>query len=135
VDRWPAGYLLRINGKRASAQGSGHHSIAPKKAGAEPDKSWCLGSEKKFPDLVVEIALTSGGVEKLDVYRQFRVAEVWFWRHNGLEAFGLGSAGYVRLRRSRLFPGLDFSLIEKCVGISSWRQARQTFRAGLAEAK
>src|ERR1051326_2135851 len=35
-----------------------------KAAGAEPDKSWCLGGEKKYPDLVVEIALTSGGINK-----------------------------------------------------------------------
>src|SRR2546427_205333 len=26
-------------------------------AGAEPDKSWSLGEEKEFPDLVVEVAL------------------------------------------------------------------------------
>src|SRR5207302_419899 len=40
-----------------------------KAAGAEPDESWCIGGEKQFPDLVLEIALTSGGIPKLEVYR------------------------------------------------------------------
>src|SRR5438045_3083329 len=56
-------------------------------AGAEPDKSWCIGEEKEIPDLVLEVALTSGGVRKLDIYRKFNVREVWFWRRNRLEIF------------------------------------------------
>ena len=35
---------------------------ALKEAEAEPDESWCLGSEKEYADLVLEIALTSGGM-------------------------------------------------------------------------
>src|SRR5437667_6514809 len=108
--------------------------LALKEAGAEPDKSWCIGPEKEFPDLVLEIALTSGGVNKLGIYRRFKVPEVWFWRRNKLEIFGLGSTGtYERIRNSRLLPGLDISLLERCVAILSWQQARQTFRAGLAK--
>src|SRR5947208_9714758 len=42
---------------------------ALKQAGAEPDESWCIGREKKFPDLVLEIVLTSGGVNKIEIYR------------------------------------------------------------------
>jgi Uma2 family endonuclease len=34
--------------------------LALKEAGAEPDELWCLGEEKEFPDLVLEIALISG---------------------------------------------------------------------------
>ena len=36
-------------------------------AGAEPHKSWCLGEEKVFPDIALEIALTSGGLNKLAI--------------------------------------------------------------------
>src|SRR6185295_16941410 len=53
------------------------------------DESWCLGQEKEFPDLVLEIALTSGGVNKLELYRRLQVPEVWFWRMNTLEMFAL----------------------------------------------
>ncbi len=110
--------------------------LALKEAGAEPDKSWCIGEEKKFPDLVLEIALTTGGVNKLGIYRQFQVPEVWFWRQSRLEIFGLRSKGsYQPLRKSRLLPGLDISLLERCVAIASWQQARRSFRAGLAKSK
>ena len=57
-----------------------HHGIANvqrgqatirliEESGAEPDKSWCIGQEKTFPDLVLEIALTSGGLPKLEIFR------------------------------------------------------------------
>src|SRR5689334_13125829 len=73
-----------------------------KTAGAEPDESWCIGGEKKFPDLVLEIALTSGGIPKLEIYRRFKVPEVWFWRAGHLELFVLGSSGnYERSPSSR----------------------------------
>lgn len=110
--------------------------LALKQAGAEPDESWCMGEEKEFPDLVLEIALTSGGVNKPEVYRRFKVPEVWLWRRNKLEIYALGGSGaYKPVRRSRLLPGLDISLIERCLGIRSWQQARQTFRAGLSASK
>ena len=107
---------------------------ALKQAGAEPDKSWCIGEEKEFPDLVLEIALTSGGIDKLEIYRRFNVPEVWFWRRNKLEIFALGSSGaYEPSPKSRLLPGLDIALLERCVAIRSWQQARRTFRAGLSK--
>ena len=107
-----------------------------KQAGAEPDESWCIGQEKEFPDLVLEIALTTGGVNKLEIYQRFKVSEVWFWRGNRLEIFTLSTAGSYELSaKSRLLPDLNLSLIERCVAIRAWRQARQMFRAGLATSK
>jgi hypothetical protein len=105
---------------------------ALKQAGAEPDESWCLHEEKDFLDLALEIALTTGGLSKLEVYRRFQCAEVWFWRRQALEIFALrvdGSA-YEPVSRSRLLPDLDIELLQRCVGIRSWPQARRTFRAG-----
>jgi len=98
--------------------------------------AWCIGDEKEFPDLVLEIALTSGGVRKLEIYARFKVPEVWFWRRNKIEIFSLGSLGaYEPLRKSRLLAGLDISLVERCVAIQSWTQARQAFRSGLSKSK
>jgi Uma2 family endonuclease len=105
-------------------------------AGAEPGESWSIGEEKKFPDLVLEIALTSGGIDKLEIYRRFKVLEVWFYRRNEIEIFALGSSGrYSKVRKSRLLRGLDIALIERCLRIHSWQQARQTFRAALAKSR
>jgi Uma2 family endonuclease len=94
-----------------------------KRAGAE---------EKEFPDLALEIALTAGGLNKLEIYRQFNVPEVWFWSRRALEIFVLGNDGaaYKAIPQSQLLPSLDIALLERCVAIRSWQQARRTFRAG-----
>ena len=108
---------------------------ALKQAAAEPDESWCLGRIGKFPDLVLEIALSSGGVRKLDLYQRFAIPEVWIWRKGKLEVHALRAdgSGYERTEQgSRLLPGLDVTLLENCVAITDWREARRTFRAGLA---
>jgi Uma2 family endonuclease len=80
-------------------------------------------------------SMTSGGVNKLEIYRRFRVPEVWIWRGNKLHIFALGPdcARYDPLPHSRLLSDLDLQLIERCVPIRSWQLARQTFRAALSK--
>ena len=109
--------------------------LALKEAGAEPDESWCIWEEKEFPDIVLEIALTSGGVSKTEIYRRFHVPEVWFWRRGKLEIFKLRTdgSGYDRVARSGLLPDLDPALLERCVQIRSWLEARRAFRATLRD--
>jgi Uma2 family endonuclease len=104
-----------------------------KQAGAEPDESWCFREEKQFPDLVLEVALTSGGVKKLEIYRRFGVPEVWFWRRGKLDLYALEDDGarHVPVQASRVLPTLDLALLHRCLAIQSWREARQAFRAGL----
>ena len=103
-------------------------------AGAEPDESWCLGEEKESPDIALEVALTSGGLNKLEIYRRFPVSEVWFWRKDGLEIWNLNadaSAYDGPMRTSRFFPRLDLDLLERSVAVPTWREARRAFQAGL----
>jgi Uma2 family endonuclease len=108
--------------------------LAFKQAGAEPDESWCIGQEGEFPDLVIEIALSSGGVDKLEIYRRFNVPEVWFWRGKKLEIFALNTAGaYKPAPKSGLLPDLDISLLQRCLTMHSWQRARQAFRAALSK--
>ncbi len=125
-------------GIRVSPRGQATMRLALKQAGAEPDESWCIGGEKEFPDLVLEVALTSGGIIKLDLYQRFAVPEVWIWRRDRLEMFGLRAdgSGYDQLTTgSRLLPELNVHLLERCVGIADWLEARQTFLVGLAAGK
>jgi Uma2 family endonuclease len=139
IKKWIGGMLdIYFEESRIEIMPHGQATIrrALKQAGAEPDESWCIGQEAEVPNLVLDIALTSGGLNKLDIYREFKVSEVWFWRANKLEIFALGSVGaYEVIERSRLLPDLDLRLIERCVVVRSWQQARQMFRAGLARSK
>lgn len=53
-----------------------------KQAGGEPDESYCIGADKDFPDLAIEVILTSGSINRLELYRRLGVREVWFWQNN-----------------------------------------------------
>ncbi len=139
IKKWIGGLLdlyFDETGLEIMPRGQATMRLALEQAGAEPDESWCIGEEKKFPDLVLEVALTSGGINKLEIYRRFKVPEVWFYRRNEIEIFALGNSGrYSKVRKSRLLRGLDIALVERCLRIHSWQQARQTFRAGLARSR
>ena len=135
IKKW-IGDLMAVYFEEASIEimprGQATMRKALKHAGAEPDESWCIDGEKEFPDLALEIALTTGGLSKLEIYRRFNVPEVWFWRRQALEIFTPrdDGAGYEAVSRSRLLPDLDIALLERCVPIRSWQQARRAFRAG-----
>lgn len=135
IKKWIGGFLeiyFEHLGLEVTPRGQATIRSALKQAGAEPDEAWCLNEEKKFPDLVFEVALTSGGVDKLDIYRRFDVREVWFWRRDKLEIFALNPNGkYEAVPRSVLLPSLDLALLATCGAIGSWQKARQAFRAGL----
>ena len=49
--------------------------------GLEPDECYCLGELHEVPDIALEIVITSGGLDKLEVYRGLGVQEVWFWQN------------------------------------------------------
>jgi len=102
------------------------------KGGAEPDESWCFEVNKKFPDLVLEIALTSGGLPKLEIYRRFAVPEVWIWRRGRLEIHCLRAdgSGY-DAGKSRLLANLPIMALEAAVRETSAVRARRNFIAAL----
>lgn len=82
-----------------------------KKIGTEPDECYCIGSEKEFPDLAVEVVETSGSINKLAVYRGLGVPEVWFWKKGQLEVYCLREQEYEKVSASELLPNLDLALL------------------------
>jgi Uma2 family endonuclease len=49
---------------------------APKESAAEPDECYIVGSDQSGdrPDLVIEVVWTSGGIDKLEIYRRLASA-------------------------------------------------------------
>lgn len=82
-----------------------------KARGVEPDTCFCIGSEKQFPDLAVEVVETSGGIDKLEVYRGLGVPEVWFWQKSQFEVYCLRDEGYEKVPTGELLPNLDLNLL------------------------
>ncbi len=85
---------------------------------AEPDQSYVLGPRPvraRAPDLVIEVVLTSGGVDKLSVYRHVGVKEAWFRRNGRIDVFVLGKDGRAVRKRSQLLPDVDLELLARLV--------------------
>jgi len=103
---------MRLKGIRFYGRGS--TTIGMKELGArkEPDESYCLGDRRTIPDLALEITVTSGGVDALEIYRRIGVAEVWFWEDGVISVHCLRSTGYELVRQSELLPELDLRSLE-----------------------
>jgi Uma2 family endonuclease len=104
----------------------------PEQAGAEPDECYLFGADetKDRPDLVIEVVWTSGGVDKLEIYRALGIAEVWFWIHDRIEVHALHDGRYERVDRSHWLPALDLVLL--CSFLDRpFVDAKREFRAAL----
>jgi Uma2 family endonuclease len=102
----------------------------PQARGAEPDECYAVGGAKKHPDFAIEVEWTSGGIEKLEVYRGLKVREVWIYRRDKLEVYTLRRGAYVRIPKSQVLPKLDLNELISYVGGSSQSEAvRKYFRA------
>ncbi len=103
---------MRLKGIRFYGRGS--TTIGMKELGArkEPDESYCLGDRRTVPDLALEITVTSGGINVLEIYRRIGVAEVWFWEDGVISVHCLRSTGYELVRQSELLPELDLRSLE-----------------------
>jgi Uma2 family endonuclease len=89
---------------------------APKERGLEPDECYILGSDpKERPDLAIEVIWTSGGIDKLEVYRGLGVEEVWLWRKGEIEVHVLRGERYHRVEGSLLLPELDLDFMARCI--------------------
>jgi len=99
----------------------------------EPDESYYIGSRKEYPDLAVEVTITSGSTNKLAKYLRLRIAEVWFWENNQLAVYRLREDDYEQVSRSEFLPELDLALLVRCVLMPSIIEARTEFLNGVRE--
>lgn len=97
----------------------------------KPDESYCIITEKEIPDLVIEVILTSGGVNKLEIYQRLNVPEVWFWQNNQLSIYSLQNQQYQKTDQSLLLPELDLELLQQFILSPQQLAAIQTFRQQL----
>jgi len=100
-----------------------------RRRGAEPDTSFCVESEKPFPDIAIEVVHTSGGIDKLSIYQGLGVPEVWFWEKGEFAVYALQAAGYERRQRSQFLPDLDLTLLATYVQHPEPLNAVLEFRA------
>ena len=106
----------------------------------EPDECYSVGTGRPTrPDLAIEVIWTSGGIDKLEVYRGLGVGEVWMWRDGVIEIHVLVADRYEQRKHSVALPGLDLaelaSFIEPEDQTGTVRRYRDALRARLQNRK
>ncbi|NJN73324.1 MAG: hypothetical protein HC799_11225 [Limnothrix sp. RL_2_0] len=81
-------------------------------SGIEPDKCYFFDQNREFPDLVIEVVITSGGIDLLEIYRALDVQEVWFWEKGKIKMFFLTDNIYTEVKQSTLLPDLEKKVLE-----------------------
>ncbi|MBE9226962.1 Uma2 family endonuclease [Phormidium sp. LEGE 05292] len=119
---------LRMKNIRFYGRGSitiGKKELAARK---EPDESYCLGTRKSVPDLAIEVIVTSGGIEVLEIYRRVGVREVWFWQDGVISVYCLRETGYELVSNSEVLPELDLRSLEFYSRMADQYDAVNAFR-------
>jgi Uma2 family endonuclease len=87
------------------------------------------------PDLVIEVDITNPSLEKLPIYAQIGVSEVWRYDGDALSFFTLDNEEYPEVETSIVLPPITAravsNLVEKSksLGLASWlREVRETVR-------
>lgn len=91
----------------------GFTTESPETASGIPDESYAIGSPKEIPDIVIEVIITSGRLDKKEIYRPQQVPEVWFWRKGQIAVFGLSEQGYEPQQHGQFLPDLDLAVLER----------------------
>ena len=101
--------------------------------GVEPDECFVMGdvADPKRPDLAIEVVWTSGGIDKLEIYRALGVGEVWFWKDGEMKLFALRDGAYVAVEESAVLVGIDLALLLRFVDVTPMTRAIREFRAAL----
>jgi Uma2 family endonuclease len=116
-----------------SPYGSWTLKNAPRASGAEPDECYIVGSDQSAttPHLAIEVAWTTGGIDKLEIYRRLGIGEVWFWEKRRITVHRLRGDSYELSDRSGLFPDLDINQLASFLELPTVTQAVRTFLEAL----
>jgi len=110
------------------------------RGGTEPDESYCIGTNKEIPDLAIEVVITSGGINRLEVYQRLGVREVWFWQNNRFLVYHFRSenveqfqqtSGYELINSSEILPDINLTILAEYVQHPNPLIAAKSFRKTL----
>lgn len=92
--------------------------------GLEPDQCYYIQNEPRVrsqlkidlsvnppPDLVVEVDITSGSLNKFPIYQSLKIPEIWRYRRRGLEIFELQGEEYVQRDGSQTFSPITVTTV------------------------
>ncbi|PHM07349.1 Uma2 family endonuclease [Nostoc sp. 'Peltigera malacea cyanobiont' DB3992] len=114
------GYLLEAYMRELGIRfyGRGGFTLEePGYASGTPDESYSINTKDEVPDIVIEVIVTSGTINRKELYKPKKVPEVWFWKSDQIKIFRLNASGeYEEVNRSGFFPNLDPALLLQYIG-------------------
>ncbi len=127
-------YLL-LAGFDFSPTGSLSLESEPDQVKREPDESYRLKPGRGRPDLLIEVIVTSGGIDKLAIYKRLKISEVWFWEDGVLDLYHLRGTGnkarYEKIAQSEEVLGIDLALLKQCVLMNSHVEALKVWQKAI----
>ncbi len=104
------------------------------KRGVEPDECWVFGPARPNaprPDLAIEVVWTSGGLDKLEIYRKLGVREVWYWQKGRITPYVLVRERYEPREASEVLAGIDLAVLASFLDAPTTSAAIRGYRQTL----
>ena len=98
-----------------------------KARGLEADECYSRG-ERELPEIAIEVIVSHGSVDKLEVYRGLGIREVWLFEAGACTMLALRDIGYVRITASEVIPELDLVRLMHHLAQHDQHAALRTFR-------
>ncbi|MBX3210155.1 MAG: Uma2 family endonuclease [Labilithrix sp.] len=99
-----------------------------KQRGLEPDECYCRDAERDVPDVALEVVVTHGTIDKLDVYRGLGVREIWVYEAGAFRVLVLRGDTYEATTASETFPEVDLARIAHYATDKDQPSALRSFR-------
>ncbi|MBX3191604.1 MAG: Uma2 family endonuclease [Labilithrix sp.] len=96
--------------------------------GLEPDECYCRGANRETPDIALEVVVTRGAIDKLVIYRDLGVREVWIFEDGRFRLLGLRGAAYEVIETSGVLPEIDLARIAHYAAQEDQHAALRAFR-------
>jgi hypothetical protein len=74
------------------------------------------------------VSVTSGGIDKLEVYRGLGVREVWVWSEGRIVVHVLGPNGYEERTGSEVVPVIDLEVLGRFAAQADQHAALKAYR-------
>ena len=71
------------------------------------------GADKEVPDIAIEVVVTRGTIDKLDVYRGLGVGEVWAFEDEAFRVLTLRGDEYHPIPASAVLPEVDLGTLAR----------------------
>lgn len=102
--------------------------------GLEPDECYSRGRDLDVPEVALEVVITHGMIDKLEVYRGLGIREIWVFESGAFRVLSLRSGAYERIDASEVFPEVDLARVAHFAVQDDQHAALRAFRDELRRA-